>query len=198
MPKKYYAVKNGKVPGIYESWSQCKAQVDGFKCAAYKSFPTKEQAIEYMGMGEEKLNSSKEDTAVAYVDGSYRHDTREFASGAILFYKGEEHRFSQKFSDPSLCEMRNVAGEIMGAKIVMDYCMAMGIHALEIHHDYEGVAKWATGEWKANKPGTIAYKAYCAAAKENLSYVFVKVQGHSGDKYNDLADSLAKQALGIG
>ncbi len=26
---------------------------------------------------------------------------------------------------------------------------------------------------------------------------FVKVKGHSGDKYNDLADRLAKDALGI-
>ena len=26
---------------------------------------------------------------------------------------------------------------------------------------------------------------------------FVKVKGHSGDKYNDLADKLAKEALGI-
>jgi len=26
---------------------------------------------------------------------------------------------------------------------------------------------------------------------------FIKVKGHSGDKYNELADKLAKKALGI-
>ena len=38
MSKKYYAVKIGKVPGIYFNWDDCKAQVHGFKGAIYKSF----------------------------------------------------------------------------------------------------------------------------------------------------------------
>ena len=93
--------------------------------------------------------------------------------------------------------MHNVAGEIMGALTVIEYCLEKGIPALEIHHDYEGVAKWAQGQWKANRPGTIAYAAACRKAREKLKLGFVKVKGHSGDTYNDLADRLAKQALGI-
>ena len=30
-----------------------------------------------------------------------------------------------------------------------------------------------------------------------LDISFVKVRGHSGDKYNDMADELAKKAAGI-
>ena len=37
----------------------------------------------------------------------------------------------------------------------------------------------------------------CAAAAKHIRFRFVKVKGHSGDKYNDLADRLAKDALGI-
>ena len=33
---KYYAIKNGKTPGIYTSWDQAKAQVHGYKGAVYK------------------------------------------------------------------------------------------------------------------------------------------------------------------
>ena len=66
-----------------------------------------------------------------------------------------------------------------------------------IYQDYESVAKRATGEWKAKKPGTIAYREFCAAAAKYIRFRFVKVKGHSGDKYNDLADRLAKDALGI-
>ena len=33
--------------------------------------------------------------------------------------------------------------------------------------------------------------------KKYVDIKFVKVKGHSGDKYNDLADKLAKEALGI-
>src|SRR5690606_38936972 len=32
-------VWKGKRPGIYESWTDCKAQIEGFKGAQYKSFP---------------------------------------------------------------------------------------------------------------------------------------------------------------
>ena len=38
---------------------------------------------------------------------------------------------------------------------------------------------------------------FCAAAAKHIRFRFVKVKGHSGDKYNDLADRLAKDALGI-
>ena len=30
---KYYAVKNGKVPGIYNTWDECKENIHGFKGA---------------------------------------------------------------------------------------------------------------------------------------------------------------------
>ena len=53
------------------------------------------------------------------------------------------------------------------------------------------------GRMESKKPGTIAYREFCAAAAKHICFRFVKVKGHSGDKYNDLADRLAKDALGI-
>lgn len=44
MASKYYAVKKGKVPGIYLNWNDCKAMVDGYQGAVYKSFKTIEEA----------------------------------------------------------------------------------------------------------------------------------------------------------
>ena len=105
--------------------------------------------------------------------------------------------FSQKFTDPDLAAMHNVAGEIMGVRVVLDYCREQGIPAVELHHDYEGLARWADGSWKANKPGTQSYAAFCRKAAESVRFRFVKVKGHSGDRYNDLADALAKRALGL-
>ena len=58
------------------------------------------------------------------------------------------------------------------------------------------MGKWATGLWKANKPGTQAYAALCKQAMERLQLSFVKVKGHSGNQWNDLADQLARRALG--
>lgn len=199
MPKKYYAVRAGRETGIFETWADCQKQTTGFKSAAFKSFLTRAEAEAYLA-GENSLAEEhllEADSAVAYVDGSYHKETKAFSCGAVLFVNGQELHFSEKFEDAALAEMHNVAGEIKGAETVMTYCIENGIPAVVLYHDYEGVAKWATGEWKANKPGTIAYRDFCREAAQRLKFRFVKVKGHSGDKYNDLADRLAKDALGI-
>ena len=108
-----------------------------------------------------------------------------------------EITLSEKFDDEELAAMRNVAGEIKGAEAAMQYAMDHGMKKIAIYHDYEGIAKWCTGEWKTNKDGTKAYKAFYEAASRLVEITFVKVTGHSGDKYNDMADQLAKEALGI-
>lgn len=45
--------------------------------------------------------------------------------------------------------------------------------------------------------GTKAYKAFYDGIKDKLHVRFIKVKGHSNDKYNDMADMLAKEALGL-
>lgn len=37
-------VWEGLIPGIYEDWASCKAQIEGFKGAQYKSFESREEA----------------------------------------------------------------------------------------------------------------------------------------------------------
>jgi ribonuclease HI len=41
---KFYVVWVGRKPGIYRSWAECAAQVDGFPGAKYKSFESEQQA----------------------------------------------------------------------------------------------------------------------------------------------------------
>lgn len=49
---KFYAVKNGRTPGIYRTWDEAKAQVDGFSNAEYKSFEKMTDAIEYVNLSQ--------------------------------------------------------------------------------------------------------------------------------------------------
>ena len=49
MPKKFYAVRIGRVPGVYLSWDQCKKQTHGFPRAEFKSFPSAVAAQDYIG-----------------------------------------------------------------------------------------------------------------------------------------------------
>ncbi|MBQ2258277.1 MAG: RNase H, partial [Lachnospiraceae bacterium] len=43
----------------------------------------------------------------------------------------------------------------------------------------------------------IAYAEFYRKASAKVHIQFAKVRGHSGDTYNELADQLAKGALGI-
>ncbi|KIR02147.1 Ribonuclease HI-related protein [Lachnospiraceae bacterium TWA4] len=195
MPSKYYAVKKGKKPGIYHSWDDCKAQVHGFPGAIYKSFKTKEEADAFLGLGRVQA-FNEEDCMVAYVDGSF-YQGDEFSYGMVILWKGEEKHFCKKIVDKELASMRNVAGEIKGSEAAMRYAIEQGVKDLAIYHDYEGISKWCTGEWKANKVGTQNYRDYYQSIQSKLNVKFVKVKGHSNDKYNDLADKLAKKALDL-
>ena len=42
--KKYYVVWNGRQKGIFQSWDDCKVQIEGFTNAQYKSFESKDEA----------------------------------------------------------------------------------------------------------------------------------------------------------
>ena len=209
MAVKYYAVQRGRSTGVFFSWPECQKQVAGFSGAIFKSFPTLEEAEAFVN-GEEKqmlktektedvgVSIGKEaDALIAYVDGSYNSGNKEFSYGMVLLHGTEEQTFYHKFSDEDLASMRNVAGEIKGAEAAMRYAVEKGFRKLYIYHDYEGIARWCQGAWKTNKEGTKAYKQYFDSIKDKVDVVFVKVAAHTGDKYNEMADRLAKQALGI-
>ncbi|XP_053565699.1 ribonuclease H1 [Bombina bombina] len=45
----FYAVRTGRKPGVYNTWEECKAQVDRFPSARYKKFASEEDALEFVG-----------------------------------------------------------------------------------------------------------------------------------------------------
>lgn len=204
MATKYYAVRVGRSTGVFLTWAECQKQVTGFPGAVFKSFTTIEEAenfvkgivpqIEESG---EQILKAEPGALVAYVDGSYNVANNQFSYGIVLLDGEQELKFQQFFIDEELASMRNVAGEIKGAEAAMRYAVEQGFQKLYIYHDYEGIAKWCLGEWKTNKEGTKAYKAYFDSIRDKLQVVFVKVAAHTGDKYNEMADKLAKEALGI-
>ena len=44
LKQKYYVVWRGVCPGIYEDWTECKLQIEGFEGALYKSFASRAEA----------------------------------------------------------------------------------------------------------------------------------------------------------
>ena len=92
---------------------------------------------------------------------------------------------------------RNVAGEIKGAAYIMNYCYKNNILSLTLCYDYIGIEKWYDGSWQAKSDIAILYTDFIKNIKDKLSIKFVKIKSHTNNKYNELADKLAKEALGI-
>lgn len=196
-PKKYYAVREGFVPGIYKTWDECKKQVMGFPNPKYKSFLSPEEAVEFMGTPNKNVELPSEGY-IAYVDGSYDVKTKRYSCGVVVLHNSDIIcKISKVGPQDAAATMRNVAGEILGSRKAIEYALENNIKKITIVHDYAGIAMWANKEWKRNKIWTQEYAEFVENARKKCDISFHKVKGHSNDKYNDMADQLAKDALGI-
>lgn len=194
---KYYAVKNGRVPGIYNSWTECQKQIHGFKNASYKSFTSRKEAEEFIS--DKKEIPQMEHGLIAYVDGSFNAKKKVYGYGAVLIDGQQVIKRLCGHGDNEECiPSRNVAGEIFGALAAVKYAVEHPEYdGIVIYYDYMGIEKWAIGEWKANKKLTQYYADKMAKYRKQLPIVFMKVEAHTGDFYNEQADQLAKKAVGI-
>ena len=195
MAKKVYAVRVGKSRGIFDTWDECKAMVQGFKGAEYKSFPTREEAENYLNQKKEQVPIESKDTVIAYVDGSYSKEFKRYAYGCVILYQNERTELKGAGDNSDYIQMRNVAGEITASMKAVEWAITKGAPDIVIYYDYAGIEKWAVGEWKTNRMGTEEYRRFMQAASEKITVHFQKVAAHTGVELNECADQLAKSAL---
>lgn len=198
---KIYAVKKGRTPGLYNTWEECKAQVNGYSGAEYKSFKDKKEALNYIG--HPPTHSIETNTDIAnntqykgvvdiYVDGSFKNN--QYSYGYVVILNDVIlHKNSGVGTNKDAAKMQNVAGELSGAMNAIFWAKKHNFQC-KIYHDYEGVGKWAKKEWKRKNQYTQAYSDFIDKYKDTV-VDFIHVKGHSGNKYNEMADMLAGQAF---
>jgi ribonuclease HI len=59
-----YAVKVGRIPGIYSTWNECKKQTEGFSKPVFRKFKTKKEAEEFMS--DDLITQAKKKQKVEY------------------------------------------------------------------------------------------------------------------------------------
>ena len=191
---KFYAVKCDSENVIFESWDEAKDFMVGKKNIKQKSFKTYEEAKLFLADEEKVLNY---DIPTVYIDGSYDINTGCYSFGGVLIIDNINYQFNKKFEADEYSSSRNVAGEIKGAAYIINHCLKNNIKEINLYYDYEGIEKWYNGSWQAKTLIATKYVEFKDSIKDKIKVNFVKVKSHSNDKYNDLADYLAKKALGI-
>ena len=189
---KWYAVKVGRKTGKFTTWDECKAQVNGFAGAKYKSFSTEWGADQYL---QDKPEIQCE--AVAYTDGSYNESSKSTGGGGFIEWNGQRYAVAAFRTDAEseLDSMHNIGGEILGAIAVIQKAQDLGIKSLRIYHDYEGIGAWVKGEFKANTKFSQAYTNFAQLSPVQLE--FTHVTAHTGIEGNEAADRIAKFAVGL-
>jgi ribonuclease HI len=122
-----------------------------------------------------------------YTDGACSPNPGKGGWGAVILLGDMELHLSggEPKSTNNIMELRAVIEAIK--------CMENKYRNLDIYSDSTYVIKCAKGEW-ARKKNIELWKEYDTVAKgKNIQWFWIK--GHSGDKYNELVDSLAKNEI---
>ena len=216
MVKKFYAVKEGRVPGIYETWDKCKAQVDGYSSAVFKGFATKEEAEAFIGVVRKNKPSAHKairssvsaqkqkdydvDRVIVYTDGSCLKNPGGPGGYAAIIRVGQLVR-EISGSEPATTNNRM---EMMAAITALQFFEKPTSIVIYTDSQYlrRGLASGWVENWKRNgwitKNGTPVLNKDLWIELDRLNsfhrVVWNWVKGHNGNPLNERCDELAVDA----
>lgn len=211
MGKKIYAIKEGfdsekniKVENrIVSTWAECLKYVKGVKGAKYKSFEDIGEAKEFLSdsnkLRKKEDGTYPQDCLHVYVDGSYNSAAEMYSYGLVAVKNGViQYIESDGIRDASKKSIRQIAGELKGAVRASEYALENGESKVVIFHDYEGISHHATGFWDRKEPSSVEYyEKMNKLMKQGIEIIFVKVDSHTGDLFNEIVDEKCKEKAGI-
>lgn len=217
MANKFYAVKKGKKPGIYNTWPDCQKQVNGFPGAEYKSFKTKNEALIYMG---EKTTSTSRTTASSnaiqlFSDGGSRNHGNKLgqhvkkddkAAWAYLIINHGQKDFDSAGELGATNNKMEVLGLVNGLKkLIQTGCQDQAIDViLDSKYVLDAVTKgwltsWKRRGWKKSD-GTVIknlaeFKELDQLLPQFSRLSFSWTKGHATNDGNNFVDQLLNQTM---
>jgi len=217
--KKYYAVAKGRKSGIYTSWPEAAAQVQGYAGAKYKGFASRAEAASWMqnpvyGSAPPRAaaavreparayggeTGSKKDAVTIYTDGGSRNNPGPGGYGVVQVYDGKRRERSGGYRLTTNNRM-----ELMGCIVALrelEYRDKPVLLYSDSSYVVNGISKgwarnWQRRGWmKADKTPAMNPDLWqeLLALTDELDVTFQWVRGHAGDPLNERCDQLAVAA----
>lgn len=209
----FYAVKRGRVPGIYETWKECQLNISGFSGAKFHKFNTIDEAEEFMNSKDYSINNHNSNNMkisfpCAFVDGSYNPTKFIVGSGILIKDNQDNNNFTEitktydaKDEKSEMRISRNIYGEIKACEEAIKYALDKKWKEINIYYDYLGIEMFGNKQWSVNREKKFIseYIKFIENVRKNknLKINFYKVPAHSGIIENEKVDILAKKAAGF-
>lgn len=147
--KKFYVVWKGITPGIYTSWEDCHKQINGFKNAMYKSYPTVEQAKHAYTQKPEKMvygTAIKKDTKNTEAIPIHNSIVVDAAWNSVqkdMEYQGIFYNTQKRiFHNGPLPNGTNNIGEFLAIVHALGYCKKHDLPDMPIYSDSRNAIGW--------------------------------------------------------
>ncbi len=205
---KYYSVRKGIKPGIYNTWEEAKQQIQGFKGAEYKSFTDMNSAIVYYN--NEKMENNLDNTSLyIFTDGSYQKNLDKHSYGVLIPQIDYKYSYSFESSTNNRNELSAILHGLLYIKDIDIKKLGFNKVIIVSDSDYciksikEYSKKWFDNNYnildnsKKNLDLFIDIKKTINSI--NYKIDFLKVKSHTNNLdsisfYNDQVDKIAKDS----
>lgn len=137
---------------------------------------------------------SKKTLHEIYTDGSYNPKKQQYGWSFVTVYNGKQGYFKYgSGNNPDYLSSRQIGGEIVAVLQGLNYAIYKGYDEVWICYDYIGIEKWADGTWLAKSAIAQSYVYLLRQKEEKITVRFKKVQAHTNEQFNLVADRLAKK-----
>jgi ribonuclease HI len=191
----FYAIKRGYNTGIYDTWSECQAQIKNYKFPIFRKFLNIEDARDFM----EEKPAEKNQRYQLWTDGSSDNSTYSSCAFIIVYDNQVIHQDCKILDKPYTNSHGEVEAIFWGLEYLSkNFTKEELINNIIVYSDSEFSIKTLNiwGEKRTEKEWD--KKAYSLEFKEILilkkkfGISFEWVKAHVGNKYNEMVDRLAK------
>ena len=191
---KFYAVRIGRIPGIYLTWDECQLQTNKFPGSQFKSFPSRAEAEQFIAgvAAKPALVEANLKPYLLRFDGGAVPNPGKAGCGAVLYQLQEgkyvEVAVEMVHFDHATNNFAEYNGLILGLQLVL----AQQVNDLQVEGDSMLVISQMNGDWRVDHQNIIPLHARAkqlAAQIKNIQF------RHIPRAQNSRADQLANQAI---